>query len=89
MILRATPSAAGPFRLLGLPFKGARCLHFDILGEHFNTSGEPSGPILAPRGHFGGQWGQQDGFEMVLYRILIDFGVIVGPVYIYFWSSRT
>ena len=41
-ILRATPSAAGPF------WQGAWCLHFDILGDHFGTSGASWGAILAP-----------------------------------------
>ena len=43
---------------------------------------------MALRGHPGGPWGQQDGFEMVVYRILLDFGVILGPVYIRYLNSR-
>ena len=68
---------------------GARCRHFDILGDHFSTSGAPWGAILVPRGHRGGPWEQQDGLEMVVYRIFFDFGVILGPVYISFLSSKT
>ena len=71
--LRATPSAAGPSCLLGVASWAARCLHFDILGGHFSTSGAPWGTILAPRDHAGGPWEQQDGVEMVVYRILLDF----------------
>ena len=33
--------------------------------------------------------GQQDGLEMVVDRILFDFGMILGPVYINLLSSRT
>ena len=33
---------------------GAWCLHFDIPGNHFGTSGAPWGAILAPRDHLGG-----------------------------------
>ena len=36
------------------------------------------GAILAPRDHPGGPWGQQDGFEMVVYRTLFDFWLILG-----------
>ena len=39
--------------------------------------------------HPGGPQGQQDGFEMVVYRILFDFGVMLGPVYISCLSSNT
>ena len=34
-------------------------------------------------------WEQQDGFEMVLYKILFDLGMILGPVYINFVNSKT
>ena len=67
-ILRATPSAAGPFWLLGIAIWGPWCLLFDILGA-----------ILAPRDHPGGPWEQQDGREVANNRILVDFGV-TGPV---------
>ncbi len=60
----------------------AWCLHFDILGDHFGASGAPWGGILAPRGRPGGPWAQQDGHKVVPNRICIDFGVILGPVYI-------
>ena len=82
IVLRATPSAAGPFWLLGVAIWGSRCLYFDILGNHFSTSGTPWGGMLAPRDRPGGPWEQQDGLEMVGYRILFDFGMILGPVYI-------
>ena len=81
-ILRATPSAAGLASRIAI--WGARCLHFDILGDNFSTSGAPLGAILAPRGHPGGPWEQQDGLEMVIYRILPDFRVISRRVYISF-----
>lgn len=39
---------------------------------------------MAPRGHPGGPWGPQDGRGMVASRILLDLGVILGPVYVSF-----
>ena len=62
-ILTATPSAVGPFWLLGLLFAG--------LGASFLTL---RGTILAPRDHPGGPWAQQHGFEVVVYRIFINLG---------------
>ena len=49
----------------------------------------PSAAVLAPRDHVGGPWEQQDGFEMVVYRILFDSEVIWGPVYISFLGSKS
>ena len=66
-------------------FWGAWCLLFDILGTHFDTSGAPWGVILAPRDHPGGPWEQQDGLEVVNNRICVDFGMILGLVYVSFW----
>ena len=68
---------------------GVRCLHFDILGDHFGISGAPWGAILTPRDHAGGPWEQQDGLEMVVHKILFDLGVIFKPVYIRFSRSRS
>ena len=62
----------------------AWCLHFGILGDHFGTSGTPWEAILAP----GGPWEQQDGHEVVNDRILIDFGMISGLVYVSFWGFK-
>ena len=45
LILRATPSAAGPCWLLGVAIWGAWCFRFDILGDHFSTSGAPWEPF--------------------------------------------
>ena len=87
-ILRATPSAAGPFWLLGVAILGAWCLHFDILGDRFGTSSTPWGAILARWAHPGGPWGQQDGDEVVRKRLFIDFEVR-GLVYISFLISRS
>ena len=50
--------------------------------------GGSGGAILAPRNHAGGPWEQQDGLGMLAYRILLDLGMILGPVYISFVSSR-
>ena len=86
VILRATPSAAGSFWLLGIAIWGAWCILFDILGAHFCTSGAPWGAILAPRNHPGEPWGQQYGFEVVNNRIFVDFGMISGLVYVSFWD---
>ena len=80
-ILRATPSAGGPFWLFGIAIWGAWWLLFDILGIHFGTAGAPWGVILAPRDHPGGPWEQQDGLEVVQNRISIDFAVILGPYF--------
>ena len=44
---------------------------------------------MGPRNHPGGPWEQQDGLEVVIYRILFDFKVILGPVYISFSISRS
>ena len=49
-ILRATPSGAGPFWLLGAAIWEAWCLLFDIPGAHFGTSGVPWEAIFAHRG---------------------------------------
>ena len=75
-ILRATPSAASPFWLPGVAIWEVQCLHFDILGDHFSISGAPWGILLAPRDRHGGPWEQQDGFEVVVYRMLLHFGVL-------------
>ena len=83
------PSAAGPFRLLGVAICRFRCLYFSAPGNHFHTSGAPQRTILASRDHPGGLWEQQDGLEVVVYRISFDFGVILGPAYINFLSSRS
>ena len=84
VILRATPSAAGPLWLLGIVIWGAWCLLFDISGAHFGTSGapwgvilasrEPWGTILGPRDQPGGPWEQQDGLEVVDNRIFVGLG---------------
>ena len=71
-----------------IAIEGARCLYFDILVDHFSTSGALWELIFAPWGHLGGPWDQQDGFEMVNNRILVDFGVIRELVYVSFWVSK-
>ena len=43
---------------------------------------------LAPWDHPGGPWEQQDGHEVARHRILVDFGVISGLVYVSFWVSK-
>ena len=50
------------------------------LGGHFGTSGAPWEAILAPRDHPEGPWEQQHGHEVANDRILVDFGVISGPI---------
>ena len=45
--------------------------------------------MFALQDHPGRPWEQQDELETVVYRTLFDFGVILGPVYISFLSSRT
>ena len=44
MILRATLSAAGLLWLLGVAIWGARCLRFDILGDHLAAGWTRGGP---------------------------------------------
>ena len=83
-ILRATPSATGPFWLLGIAIWGAWCLLFDIVEAYF---GSTLGAILAPRNHPGGPLEQQVGLEVVDNRICLDLGVILGPAYISFWDA--
>ena len=68
-ILRARPPAAGSFYFLVVTIWDCRCFHFGIVGDRFGTSGAPCGTILAPRGHLGGPWEQQDGFEVADNRI--------------------
>ena len=43
---------------------------------------------MAPRDHPGRPWEQQDGRELANDRIVGDFGVISGLVYISFWDSK-
>ena len=97
-ILGATPSAAGPFWLLGIAIWEPRCFVFEVLGAisasgsisggYFGTSGAPWGAILAPRDHPGGPWEQQDGLEFANNRILVDLGMIPGFVYVSFWGPK-
>ena len=60
---------------------GARCLHFDIFGDHFSTSGTPGGGILAPRDRPGGPLGvagwTQGGPKQDLHRFRRDLGTRV------------
>ena len=93
-ILRATPSAAGPFWLLGIAIREPWSFLFDILGailaprDHFGISGAPWEAILAPRDHPGGPWEQQDGHEVARHRIFVDFGVISGRAYASFLIQK-
>ena len=50
----------------------------DILGDHFGTSEPPRGAIVTPRHKHERPWEQQDGFEVVVCRILLDLGVLLG-----------
>ena len=45
--------------------------------------------ILAPRDRPGAPWKRQDGHELLQNRIFNDFGVILGPRYLSFLSSRS
>ena len=58
------------------------------MGSHFGVSVAPREDILAPPGHAGGPWGQQDGHEVANDWTSIDFGIIFGPVYVSFWGSK-
>ena len=86
-ILRATPSAAGPLAPRNCHL-GAGCLHFGTLGDNFGTSVAPSGIILAPPDHPGIPWEQQNGFELVVYTILCEFGLILGLDFESFLSTE-
>ena len=48
---------------------------------HLGTSRATWEAILSPRDHPGGPWEQQDGLEVVNIWIVVDLGVIWGPVY--------
>ena len=48
---------------------------FSRFGEQFSHLGAPRRTILAPWHHLAGPWEKQDGFEMVVYKILLDSGV--------------
>ena len=64
-------------------------MHFgSTLGGYFGTSGAPWEAVLAPRDHPGGPWEQQDGFEVVNNRILVDLGIISGHVYVSFFGFK-
>ena len=77
--------------MAGSPFGGLGAFFVDILGAIL-ASREHSGAlweaILASRDHPGGPWEQQDGHEVANNRIFVDFGVISGPVYVSFGSSK-
>ena len=84
-ILRATPSAASPFWLLGLPF--------GMLGVSILTFW---GTVLAPRAHLGGPFGHlvatlDDHMEFQHFQMenLIHYWDILGPMYISFLGSRS
>ena len=94
--LRPLPPA--PFGFSGLPFGGLgasfvtfweRFWHLgSSLGWHFDISGTPWDVILAPRDQCGRPWEQQDGFEVSNNMIFDDFGMMLGFVYVSFWSSK-
>ena len=67
VMLRATPSAAGPLWLLVVAIRGAWCFQF--------------GTFLALRKHDGGPWEHQDGHERVRNRISWDLGRILEPYF--------
>ena len=54
------------------------------MGDRFGTLGDHS-----PWGHFGGVWEQQDDFEGVRHRILIDFWEILGRYFQRFLGTET
>ena len=58
------------------------------MGGYFRVSGAAWEVILAPRGHPGGPWEQQDGREVANNRIFVDLGVISGPVLCQFEGSK-
>ena len=43
---------------------------------------------MATRDHPGRPWEQQDGLEVAIYGILVDFGVISGPVSVHFSNPK-
>ena len=61
---------------------------WSTLGGHFGVSGAPWEAILALRDRPGRPWEQQDGNEVANNRILVDLGVISGPVYGSLWASK-
>ena len=54
------------------------------MGGDFGISEAPWEVILSPRDHPGGPWEQQDGHEVANDRILVDFELIAGLVYVGF-----
>ena len=95
---RLRPPPPAPFGFAGSPFGGlgASCLTFwepfwhlgSTLGGHFGTSGAPWEAILTPQDHTGAPWEQQDGHEVANNRILVDLGMISGPVCVGFFKSQ-
>ena len=57
-------------------------------GGRFGTSGASWEAILAPRDHPGGPWEHQDGHEDANDGILVDFGMISGPVSVRFSGPK-
>ena len=84
--MRGTPSAAGPFCLLGLPFRGLGASILTFWETIVAPREHPRGPFLAFRDHGRGPWEQQDGLEMIFHRISFYFEVILGPAYISFFE---
>ena len=58
------------------------------MDDNFGVSGGPGDAILAPRDHPERPWEQQDGHEVGRHRILVDIGVISGPVYVSCYGSK-
>ena len=87
-ISRATPSAAGPFWLLGIAIWEACFLLLDISGTHFGTSGAPCGTFGSTLGsHYrtsGPSWRtmkQQDALGVANDRIFVFWGLNLDLVY--------
>ena len=72
------PLLPAPFGVSGLPFGRARCLQFDILGDHFGTPGAPWMAILAPWDRPGKPWQRQVGHKVVRNRMTESTPRVIG-----------
>ena len=77
--LRATPSAAGPFWLLGVAIWGLGAFFLALWGTFCHLGSTPGDGRFWHLGTSLGPWEQQDGHEVVRNMICIDLGVILDP----------
>ena len=88
-ILSATPSAAGPFWLLGLSFGRLGVSIFTFWGTILASREHPGKPFWHLRTSLGDCGSSRMDSRWSFTRFYLIFGVILGPVCINLWNSRT